>query len=283
MEKETIIVSFSGGETSGMMCKYLLDEWSWAFNFIFIFANTGKETEETLIFADKCDKEFGLNLIWVEAIINPIKNKGVRHKIVNFRTANRDGKPFENLIAKEGIPNTSRPFCTSRLKTRPIRHWMKVNGFIKCCTAIGMRFDEPSRNNPDAANAIEFNLIYPLSHWVEIDKQDVNTFWEDQPFRLNQAAYMGNCVTCYKKTDYKLWRIAHEHPTEFAWCHDMEQRYKHVNADEGDQHLFFRKKRTTATVVGQAMEVDYERLIYMTTSDRDKSAGCGEECQPFTN
>ena len=281
--KETIIVSFSGGETSGMMCKWLIDNWSYAFDFKFIFANTGKETEETLIFTNKCDKVFSLNLVWVEAIVNPIKNKGIRHKIVNFETANRDGQPFEDMIAKEGIPNTSRPFCTSRLKTRPIRHWMKVNGYIKCCTAIGMRHDEPKRNNPDATNAIEFNLIYPLSHWTEIDKQDVNTFWEDQPFRLNQAAYRGNCIGCYKKTDYKLWRIARENPEEFEWTQRMEDKYSRVNAGEGDRHLFFRKKRTTETIINQAYAADYERLIYMTTSDRDKSVGCGEECQPFTN
>ncbi len=116
--KETIVVSFSGGETSGNLCKFLLDNYGHIYNFIFMFANTGREHPETLVFADKCDKEFGLNLVWIEAVINPKKGIGIRHKIVTFETASRNGEPFEDFIAKEGIPNASRQHCTTRLKTR---------------------------------------------------------------------------------------------------------------------------------------------------------------------
>lgn len=279
--KEKIVVSFSGGETSGMMCKWLIDNHSNDYDFKFVFANTGKEHDETLIFVDKCDKYFNLHLTWIEAVINPVSGNGGTYKTVNFRSADRVGKPFEDFIKKEGIPNTSRQHCTSRLKTRPIRKWMKAHDLIKCKTAIGMRADEPKRSDPESKSAIEFNLIYPLAHWGDIDKQDVNTFWENQPFRLNILSLYGNCLTCFKKSDNKLYRIMHEHPEWFEWNSRMETQYGHVKAGENDRHVFFRKKRDTNSIVCAATLADYDRLVYLTTSDRDKSSGCGESCEPF--
>ena len=63
---ELHVVLFSGGRTSAFLAKYIKENPKYK-NCIFVFMNTGKEREETLIFADKCDKEFGLNLIWLEA------------------------------------------------------------------------------------------------------------------------------------------------------------------------------------------------------------------------
>ena len=57
--KRDIVISFSGGRTSAFMaafCKeYYKDD-----NVLVIFANTGREREETLEFVDKCDKHFNL-------------------------------------------------------------------------------------------------------------------------------------------------------------------------------------------------------------------------------
>jgi len=332
--KETIIVSFSGGETSGNMCKWLLDNYGHLYYFVFVFANTGREHEETLIFVDKCDREFGLQLVWIEAVTSPIKGMGTKHKIVNFKTACRDGSVFEDFIKKEGIPNTSRQHCTTRLKTRPIRHWMKQEGLINCKTAIGMRSDEKQRiiskkkveclekagidadkwrlkekkerttdldsiNLPDDSFFLwgiaddkvlkslykhnEYDCIYPMNDWEELDKQDVNTFWESQSFRLNLPSHLGNCTTCFKKSDNKLYRIAHESPEYFRWNLDMDEKYSGVNAGKNDRHVFFRKKRDTKALVGDAMQQDLTRLIFMTTSDRDKSAGCSESCNGFSD
>lgn len=329
--KETIVVSFSGGETSGNMCKWLLDNYGHLYYFVFVFANTGREHEETLIFVDKCDREFGLQLVWIEAVTSPIKGIGTKHKIVNFKTACRDGSVFEDFIKKEGIPNTSRQHCTTRLKTRPIRHWMRQEGLIRCSTAIGMRSDEPNRiisskkrelleflsvnphvwrlqNRSDRNEQLnelgcgyhgmtknqiktfkslykhnEYDCIYPMNDWEELDKQDVNTFWESQSFRLNLPSHLGNCTTCFKKSDNKLYRIAHESPEYFRWNLEMDEKYSGVNAGKNDKHVFFRKKRDTKALVGDAMQQDLTRLIFMTTSDRDKSAGCSESCNGFSD
>ena len=68
MTDTTYVMMFSGGRTSAFLAKYVKENPKYK-NVIFVFLNTGKEREETLIFADKCDKEFGLNLLWLEAKI----------------------------------------------------------------------------------------------------------------------------------------------------------------------------------------------------------------------
>lgn len=287
MGKETLVVSFSGGRTSAFMCHWLLENFSDKYDFRFIFANTGREHEETLKFVDACDKHFNLNLVWVEADVSPIKGVGIRHKIVDFKSASRNGEPFERLIAKEGIPNVSRAFCTSRLKTRPIRHWMKTSGLIKrgwqVKTAVGMRADEPNRADMNKKSVKEFNLVFPLAHWADpgFDKQDVNDFWESMPFNLYIPEHYGNCITCFKKSDNKLALIAHEHGTWFAWNQEMEDKYGTINASEGKTHKWWRKQRTTKQLCGDSMMKDYGTLIMMTKTEPDNPNGCGNECRPF--
>ena len=69
--KKKLCVSFSGGETSGYMAQYLKKHKQDEYDMVFVFANTGSENEETLKFVDQCDKAFNLNVVWVEAVINP--------------------------------------------------------------------------------------------------------------------------------------------------------------------------------------------------------------------
>ena len=145
--KEKIIVSFSGGKTSAYMSIHLKKFYSDKYEFIFIFANTGQECEETLKFIDKCDKEFSLNVVWIEAVVNPQHGKGITHKIVSFDTASRNGEPFEAHIAKSGIPNANKPQCSDRLKALPIEHYKKINNLIGIKHCIGIRKDEERRKS----------------------------------------------------------------------------------------------------------------------------------------
>jgi len=71
-----LLISFSGGRTSAMMTKYLLENYKDKYNMIVVFANTGKERKETLDFVNMCDKEFGFNCVWVEADITQGQRKG---------------------------------------------------------------------------------------------------------------------------------------------------------------------------------------------------------------
>lgn len=67
--KKKMLVSFSGGETSAYMAWWLKTFMSHVYDFVFVFANTGQESEKTLEFVNKVDKEFDLGVVWVEAIV----------------------------------------------------------------------------------------------------------------------------------------------------------------------------------------------------------------------
>lgn len=139
--KEKLVISFSGGKTSAYMSYKIKEELGPHRDLYFVFANTGQENEETLIFADKCDKEFSLNLTWVEAVVNPTHGVGITHRKVSFETASRNGEPFSDFIKKSGIPNQTYPQCSDRLKLSPIEHWKKCNGLSGAPHAIGIRCD----------------------------------------------------------------------------------------------------------------------------------------------
>lgn len=67
--KKKGLISFSGGETSGYMLWWLLTNKSDEYDFTIIFANTGRENNETLEFVKKCAEHFCCEIIWVEAVI----------------------------------------------------------------------------------------------------------------------------------------------------------------------------------------------------------------------
>lgn len=67
--KKKGLISFSGGETSGFMLWWLLENKSDEYDFTIIFANTGRENDETLEFVKKCAEHFKCEIIWVEAVI----------------------------------------------------------------------------------------------------------------------------------------------------------------------------------------------------------------------
>ena len=279
--EDNLMVSFSGGLTSGYMAYQLRRLYAETSKVRFVMANTGQENEETLDFAHRCDAEFGLELRWLEAVIDPRHGKGVAHKIVTFETASRNGEPFEAFIAKSGIPNVNKPQCSDRLKALVIESYKKSIGWKGCLHAIGIRSDEQKRRSKSAT---KYNLCYPLMDWPEFmaDKVDVNNFWEDQKFTLDLEAHEGNCKTCWKKSDKKLWLLALEHPERFEFMRTMELKYKDVKPnDNGKDRVFFRRNRSTEDVIKEAREFDAITLRKLIGADADADSGCSESCEAY--
>lgn len=224
---KNLLVSFSGGETSAFMAQWLKKHYRKLGyeSIVFVFANTGLENEETLEFVDRCDKYFDLNLVWIEAKVIHEYKKGTKYNITNFKNASRNSEPFEQFISKYGIPNQANPQCTAELKGTPISAFGKdyFKG-KKYDTAIGIRMDEADRMNP---NAKQKGFIYPLinRNMIPSSKPIINIYWRSMPFRLNLKGYQGNCKTCWKKADKKLYQIAKETPEHFEFMDRMEEKY----------------------------------------------------------
>jgi hypothetical protein len=263
---DNLLVSFSGGETSGFMAQWLQKNYVRLGykNIVFVFANTGQENEETLLFAHQCDKHFGLNLIWIEAEVVFEERAGTRYKVVDYESAtrmydwkHRDDTPFEQIIRKYGISNQAFPHCTREMKQTPIKAFAK-DWFNKekYHTAIGIRVDEMDRMNEKAK---EHGFIYPLisSKMIPTSKPVINLYWSQMPFRLNLKGYQGNCATCWKKADKKLYKIAQENPAAFEFMEAMELKYPRTGHEfskdpNAPDRVFFRKNRSTKDILEES-------------------------------
>lgn len=261
IDKENILVAFSGGRTSAFMSWWLKENFSHLYNLYFVFANTGQEHEKTLEFVDKVDKHFGLNLVWVEASVEAKNGIGTGYRIVDFSSADRLGYVFESVIEKYGLPNRKYPHCTREMKNIPMYKWA-IDNIGKHRIALGIRHDEFKRVKPRQ------DAIYPLATIGKFSKKDVLDFWSSQPFDLEIEEHQGNCLWCYKKSDKKLALLASQNPEWFEFPKRMEEKYRLVKTkDEIGERKIFRHFRTTDDILnntGLPESVDIDE--------------CSEEC-----
>ena len=276
-----LCVSFSGGKTSAFMARWCQQNLSDQYDIRYVFANTGQEHEKTLEFVDRCDREWGLGVTWVEAVVHHGERKGCTHRVVNFETASRDGEPFERVIQKYGIPNKSYPHCTRELKLAPIRSYLVDEGvWGDHRMAVGIRADEIDRMQ---AGARERGIVYPLISDMPMDKAAVDRWWNRQPFGLEIEPLLGNCVTCYKKSDRKLLTIARNEPERFAWARRMELLYGLAGYNEdGTPRTFYRRHRTADDIIAasrQPFAAWREQSNADLFDDMDLPNGCSDSCE----
>lgn len=226
-----LFISFSGGETSAFMMLWILLSWRDRYDeFVVVFANTGQENEATLDFVRRVGEHWNIPIVWVEAVVHPGQRKAPTHRVVSFETASRDGRPFEDHIAKYGIPNFKFKDCTRGLKLRPIESYLRSIGWANGSydTAIGIRVDEVDRIS---ANPAARRLVYPLIVAAPMTKPMINTFWAAQDFRLGLKGYEGNCRWCWKKSFRKHLTIIGETPDVYDFPRRMEAQYGLVGAE----------------------------------------------------
>ena len=223
MSKKLLVCTFSGGRTSAFMGKFLneYDKYK-GFDKVFLFANTGKEREETLEFIDKCDKAWGLGVVWLEADVQEERGIPTTYKIVDFETAARNGQPFQDMLDKYPIPTNFAPNCTRELKVRPLNKYVDSLGYDEVYTAMGIRHDERHRKSNHAE---EDNIIYPLCDDIKVDSRFIRSWWDKQPFDLKLKDYEGNCDLCFKKSVRKRLTLIKEKPEIADWWEKMEDRY----------------------------------------------------------
>lgn len=289
-------MSISGGRTSALMAYLIKKHFGGTCDLLFVFANTSREEEETLLFLDKVDKHFGLGVVWVEAVTHFGARKSCTSKVVTFETASRDGSVFENVIKKYGIPNQKIKHCTRELKANPIKHYALASGFGKLGKdfelAIGYRADEQKRI---IATKIEKQKHLYILNDLGIKKADVNFFWSKQPFDLNLADYEGNCKLCHKKSKRKLLTKIVETPSVAEWHARMESEYGHVCPPKYKGNLpvkFFREQDSIHDLIEESKfpfnkAVDQSRDISGYSEavafdlDMDFEEDCSKSCEPF--
>lgn len=298
MEKKKLLVSFSGGRTSAYMTKWLLENKRDEYDMVVVFANTGREREETLQFVHDCDVNWGFKTVWIETVMREY-GVGASFTVVDFKTANRSGDPFESVIAKFGIPNMVGPFCTRELKRNPINAYVKSLGWKpnKYETAIGFRTDEPKRfENPKKKKAAKLKRhVYPLVDWIPTDKEAINSFFEAQSFNLKLKSHEGNCDLCWKKGDRKLTAIVGMCPSVADWWLKMEKKYENIHLPNRNNekmippYRFYHEKKSVEYYKKLAAElfdksgVDKEILEQALVNgyNPDQVNPCEESCEVY--
>jgi hypothetical protein len=141
-----------------------------------------------------------------------------------------------------------------------------------------------------SADAMSLGVMYPLVKW-QITKEDVITWWKKQDFDLEIPEHLGNCVTCFKKSDRKLMTIAKHSPEFFEPMIKMEAElmecgpfYKRT----GEVRPMFRQNRTAKDIIASSKSnfsewiPEFDEQIQMKLlppSELDLSNGCTESCE----
>lgn len=258
--------------------------------YIFVFANTGMEHDDTLRFVHDIDRRFGLDLVWLEAVVHPAYRKGTTHRVTDYKRAYRQRQwrdpkhPFHAFIRKYGIPNLAWHGCTREMKFRVLTSYMRSLGLSPgdYYSAIGIRDDE-SRRVSTGQEAEKFRFIYPLVHLEATDKDDVLEWWSQFPWDLAIEEHLGNCVGCHKKSFKKLARVYEDLPGAFDFNLAMEQRYGKVGPEferdpENPPRVFFRQNRSTKTMLRLFEDADVDHAKNLM---RQQDAGCSESCEVF--
>lgn len=200
-------ISFSGGRTSAFMLRRILDEGLQADVHV-LFADTGKERQETYDFVHQVGARWGVEIHWVS-----------RTDLL------ADVSPFEQLVTERGyLPNPVMRFCTQELKIRPMKNWMLGRGYEHWTNVVGIRADEPRRiSKMRAGNRERWDVALPLAD-AGVTEAEVLAFWRAQPFDLQLQTWEGNCDLCFLKSADKIRRIMRDRPDLAPWWVEQERR-----------------------------------------------------------
>lgn len=274
-------IGFSGGRTSAYMLRNTLAAHNGKLpdDVYTVFENTGKEREETLVFVNRCAREFGVNVIWIEYCRIYGRDDLPRYKIVNFETAARNGEPFDRMLAyydahraAKGLapilPNHANKMCSAYLKTKAAAWYMLNQGHAHWDAIVGIRHDEPNRyHSMMAANdkrAERWENYLPL-FVGGVTKQDVNDFWQGQPFDLSIDSDLGNCDLCWKKHPNKIMRAIAEDPSRADWWISHEERTGQTFRNDG---LSYRHLKFYAIQMAKQQNFDF------AFDETDESVDC---------
>jgi 3'-phosphoadenosine 5'-phosphosulfate sulfotransferase (PAPS reductase)/FAD synthetase len=258
---EPTCISFSGGRTSAYMLYKVLEahQMSLPDEAKIVFCNTGKEEEATLKFVHDCSERWNVKINWLEY---EVVNGEHSVKVVDFKTAARNGEPYDALIARFNptLPNGRSRYCSDYLKTRTSHKYLKSVGWDEWESFIGIRADEPKRvakfrANPNPKGKYE-TVFMPLVPDGVTSKQ-VGNFWKSQDFDLglpnmNGKTMHGNCDLCMLKPKAQILSLIKEKPERAIWW--MNHEKEAAKRCSGDGKFFAIDRPTYAQMYKYAAE-----------------------------
>jgi 3'-phosphoadenosine 5'-phosphosulfate sulfotransferase (PAPS reductase)/FAD synthetase len=214
-----ILISFSGGRTSGYMLHQILEaNGDLPDRAKVVFANTGREMPETLDFVQECSDRWNVPITWLEYTRRDGK---VSYDVVSHNSASRNGEPLRQLfVSRSYLPNVMQRFCTQEAKVKTMKRYLVSAGWKYWTNTVGIRADENHRVKSSTDK--RWANWFPLAD-ADASKRDVMAFWKAQPFDLRVKPGSGNCDGCFLKSEATLAMMWREHPERMQWWADMEK------------------------------------------------------------
>lgn len=276
------VVSLSGGRSSGYLVwlmeqKRINEGW----DVRYVFMDTGIEHPLTLRFVREIVKFWGIDLVCLQAEINPILGEGNSYTVwqaKDIQTRMPALKPFVDMLAKYGTPYIGGAFCTDRLKLQPFKKYCDDHfGKDGYTSWIGIRADEHSRLTPKAG-------VRYLAELSDFDKQDVLGWWSGQLFNLLIPEHLGNCVFCIKKSIKKLGLATME---EVGLVKMMGFYIGSDSVRDGHRktpkEIMYRGHHSLASIAALYREQDYDVAYASMIKSKSLDVGsCSESCEVFS-
>lgn len=190
------VINFSGGKTSALMTILLKP----TDDDIVLFTDTGREHPLTYKFIDDFEIYEGIR-------VHKISYKG----------------GYEAMVRKGNfLPNQQMRICTTELKIKTAKRWLRDQGIQKFDSYIGFRADEERRVIGYKQYHKKVNPKFPLFD-MGIKKEDVEQYWSIKRYTLNVPKILGNCDLCFLKGKAAIITILQHYP-ELAnkWIADEE-------------------------------------------------------------
>lgn len=244
------LISFSGGRTSAFMLWNILQAHGGTLpeDVVVVFANTGKEREETLRFVHECGSRWGIKVRWLEWIDRKGRKTPADKRFVEvgLNSASRNGEPLSALFRRKSyLPNAVTRFCTAEAKIDTMKQFMLAQGYSRWTNVVGLRFDEGHRVlkqlERNRLGKERWRSVMPLAD-AKVTKADVMRFWLGanadprdptlplpQGFDLGLRDYEGNCDGCMLKGFDVLAFQERERPGYLDWWIAQERS----SADDG--------------------------------------------------
>lgn len=219
-----VSIQFSGGRTSAMMLKKILDaNGGLKADCHVLFQNTGREMNETLDFVRDCERHFQVKITWLEFTLDTPK-----FKVVTHNNASRNGEPFDALInQRRYVPNVVTRYCSDVLKYRTAKRYLVSLGYKKWVSAIGFRADEMHRVEKIKSRKHSREIIWTPLADDNVSKRDVKAFWSSRGFDLKLENVkgntpLGNCDGCFLKSEKNLANLCRHYPERAEWWAEQE-------------------------------------------------------------
>lgn len=276
------VVSFSGGRTSGYMLRQILDAFGGELppDRHVVFANTGKERDETLDFVQECSVRWNVRITWLEFDLE------AEHKtaIVSHNSASRNGEPLAAIIrSRKFLPNVGIRFCTIEGKVKRIQAYARyMLGYSAWTSVVGLRADEMHRVNRQRARAASGKdgkgvgvPCMPLAD-AGITKRDVKAFWDASPFDLrleniNGTTPWGNCDLCFLKKKQTLRALIRQEPSRAKWWLDQEEWGDSIREEGIAGPRFLAGYQSYRQLVDQAIN---QGDLFSAPPDEEESVDC---------